>query len=102
MVRTHVCVVTRLRLDAIATVRRKMWRNQISFMSRPRRDTIEIPRSHIWQRMENALARTEPTASATVKGFKVMCPIRKRRRLMLEAVLMGKLRFVKRLFRLAP
>ena len=31
-----------------------------------------------------------------------MCPIRKRQFLMLEAVLMGKLRFVKRLFRLAP
>jgi len=28
---------------------------KISFMSRPRRDSIEIPR-HIWERMENALA----------------------------------------------
>jgi hypothetical protein len=28
---------------------------QISFVSRPRRDSIEIP-SHIWLRMENALA----------------------------------------------
>src|SRR6516165_9474594 len=41
--------------DAIATVRREIWGHQISFMSRPRRDTIEIPR-HIWRRMENALA----------------------------------------------
>jgi hypothetical protein len=41
--------------DAIAAVRREIWAHQISFMSRPRRDSIEIP-SHIWQRMENALA----------------------------------------------
>jgi len=41
--------------DAIAAVRREIWRHQISFMSRPRRDRIEIPR-HIWRRMENALA----------------------------------------------
>jgi hypothetical protein len=41
--------------DAIAAVRREIWGHQISFMSRPRRDSIEIP-SHIWQRMENALA----------------------------------------------
>ena len=41
--------------DAIAAVRREIWRHQISFMSRPRRDSIEIPR-HIWERMENALA----------------------------------------------
>jgi DDE superfamily endonuclease len=41
--------------DAIAAVRRKMWHHQISFMSRPHRDRIEIPR-HIWRRMENALA----------------------------------------------
>jgi len=41
--------------DAIAAVRREIWRHQISFMSRPRRDRIEIPR-HIWHRMENALA----------------------------------------------
>jgi hypothetical protein len=40
--------------DAIAAVRREIWRQQISFMSRPRRDSIEIP-SHIWRRMENAL-----------------------------------------------
>ena len=40
--------------DAIAAVRREIWAHQISFMSRPRRDSIEIPR-HIW-RMENALA----------------------------------------------
>ena len=41
--------------DAIAAVRREIWGDQISFMSRPRRDSIEIP-SHIWRRMENALA----------------------------------------------
>src|SRR5215467_13843751 len=41
--------------DAIAAVRREIWAHQISFMSRPRRDRIEIP-SHIWRRMENALA----------------------------------------------
>jgi DDE superfamily endonuclease len=41
--------------DAIAAVRREIWGHQISFMSRPSRDSIEIPR-HIWHRMENALA----------------------------------------------
>ena len=41
--------------DAIAAVRREIWHYQISFMSRPSRDSIEIP-SHIWNRMENALA----------------------------------------------
>jgi hypothetical protein len=41
--------------DAIAAVRREIWGHQISFMSRPHRDSIEIPR-HIWHRMENALA----------------------------------------------
>jgi hypothetical protein len=41
--------------DAIAAVRREIWAHQISFMSRPHRDRIEIPR-HIWHRMENALA----------------------------------------------
>jgi DDE superfamily endonuclease len=41
--------------DAIAAVRREIWHHQISFMSRPHRDRIEIPR-HIWHRMENALA----------------------------------------------
>jgi hypothetical protein len=41
--------------DAIAAVRREIWAHQISSMSRPHRDTIEIPK-HIWQRMENALA----------------------------------------------
>jgi hypothetical protein len=41
--------------DAIAAVRREIWAHQISFMSRPRRDRIEIP-IHIWRRMENALA----------------------------------------------
>ena len=41
--------------DAIAAVRREIWGHQISFMSRPRRDSVEIPR-YIWHRMENALA----------------------------------------------
>jgi len=41
--------------DAIAAVRREIWAHQISFMSRPRRDRVEIPR-HIWRRVENALA----------------------------------------------
>jgi len=41
--------------DAIAAVRREIWAHQISFMSRPRRDRIEIP-THIWRRMQNALA----------------------------------------------
>ena len=41
--------------DAIAAVRREIWHNQISFMSRPSRDSTKIPR-HIWNRMENALA----------------------------------------------
>jgi len=41
--------------DAIAAVRREIWRHQISFMSRPSRDSIEIP-TIIWQRTENALA----------------------------------------------
>jgi hypothetical protein len=41
--------------DAIAAVRREIWAHQISFMSRPHRDSIEIPR-HIWHRMQNALA----------------------------------------------
>jgi hypothetical protein len=41
--------------DAIAAVRREIWGHQISFMSRPSRHSIEIPR-HIWHRMENALA----------------------------------------------
>jgi Archaeal putative transposase ISC1217 len=41
--------------DAIAAVRREIWAQQISFMSRPHRDRIEIPR-RIWQRMQNALA----------------------------------------------
>jgi DDE superfamily endonuclease len=41
--------------DAIAAVRRQIWSHQISFMSRPRPDSIEIP-IHIWRRMENALA----------------------------------------------
>ena len=41
--------------DAIAAVRREIWAHQISFMSRPHRDVIEIPR-HIWHRMQDALA----------------------------------------------
>jgi hypothetical protein len=41
--------------DAIAAVRREIWRHQISFMSRPRRHSIEIP-IEIWNRMEHALA----------------------------------------------
>jgi len=41
--------------DAIAAVRREIWAHQISFMSRPRRDRIEIP-CDIWHRMEYALA----------------------------------------------
>jgi len=46
-----------------------------------------------------APSRQRPRKS---RASKVMCSIRKRRFVMLEAVLMGKLRFVKRLFRLAP
>ena len=41
--------------DAIAAVRREIWAHQISFISRPRRDRIEIP-CHIWRRVEYALA----------------------------------------------
>ena len=41
--------------DAMAWVRREIRGHQLSFMSRPRRDTIEMPRQ-IWERMENALA----------------------------------------------
>ena len=41
--------------DAIAAVRREIWAHQITFMSRPRRDPIEIP-THVWHRMQNALA----------------------------------------------
>ncbi len=41
--------------DAIAAARREIWSHQISFMSRPRPDSVEIP-AHIWRRMENALA----------------------------------------------
>jgi len=41
--------------DAIAAVRREIWAHQISCMSRPRPDRIEIPQ-HVWRRMENALA----------------------------------------------
>ena len=41
--------------DAIAAVRREIWRHQISRMSRPSRDSVEIPH-HIWRRVENALA----------------------------------------------
>jgi hypothetical protein len=48
--REHVLTV-----QPCTAVRREIWAHQISFMSRPRRDSIEIPR-HIWHRMENALA----------------------------------------------
>ena len=41
--------------DAIAAVRREIWTHQNSFLSRPRRDRIEIP-LHIWRRMHDALA----------------------------------------------
>lgn len=41
--------------DAIAAVRREIWAHQISSMSQPHRDTIEIP-SHVWHRIQNALA----------------------------------------------
>lgn len=41
--------------DAIAATRREIWAHQIIRISRPHRDTIEIP-SSIWQRMTNALA----------------------------------------------
>ena len=41
--------------DAIAVVRREIWRHQLSSRSRSSRHSIEIPRQ-IWQRMENALA----------------------------------------------
>ncbi len=41
--------------DAIAAVRRQIWAHQTSFLSRPSRYHIEIPR-HIWHRMQNALA----------------------------------------------
>jgi hypothetical protein len=41
--------------DAIAAVRHEIAAHQISVMSRPRRDRVEIPQ-HIWQRMQNALA----------------------------------------------
>lgn len=40
--------------DAIAAVRREIWLHQISFMSRPSRHSVEIPR-HIWNRVEAAL-----------------------------------------------
>ena len=42
-----------------------------------------------------------PTASATIKGFEVMCMIRKGQGLLLEAGTAGEVRFVNRLFRLA-
>ena len=41
--------------DAIATVRRQIWHQQICCMSRLHRDVIEIPRQ-LWERAENALA----------------------------------------------
>jgi hypothetical protein len=42
--------------DPIAAVRREIRRHQISFMSRPHRDSMEIA-SQIWNRMEDALAQ---------------------------------------------
>jgi Archaeal putative transposase ISC1217 len=41
--------------DAIAAIRREIWLHQISFMSRPHRNSVEIPR-HIWNRVQDALA----------------------------------------------
>ena len=41
--------------DAIAAVRRQIWQQQISCMSRCHRDVIEIPRQ-LWERAANALA----------------------------------------------
>ncbi len=41
--------------DAIAAICRQIWQQQISCMSRTRRDVIEIPRQ-LWERATNALA----------------------------------------------
>ena len=41
--------------DAIAAVRRCIWRHHNAFMSPQAGDVVEIPR-HLWNRMENALA----------------------------------------------
>lgn len=41
--------------DAIAATRREIWAHQISCISRPNPDRVQIP-SHIWHRMQNALA----------------------------------------------
>ncbi len=41
--------------DAIAAVRREIWAQQISFMSRQGGEIIKIPRE-VWDRMANALA----------------------------------------------
>jgi hypothetical protein len=38
--------------DAITAVRHEIWEHQISFMSRPRRDRIEIPH-HMWWEMRS-------------------------------------------------
>ena len=42
--------------DAMAAVRREIWRHQISCMSRPTRNSIEIP-TQICNRIEDALAQ---------------------------------------------
>jgi DUF1680 family protein len=39
--------------DAIAAVRRQIWRHQICCMSPQHRDVIKIPRQ-LWERAENA------------------------------------------------
>ena len=41
--------------DAIAAVRRQIWRHQVSFMPRCNWDSIKIPRE-LWDRATNALA----------------------------------------------
>ena len=41
--------------DAIAAVRRQIWQQQVSCLSRQHRDVIEIPRQ-LWERATNALA----------------------------------------------
>ena len=53
--------------DAIAAVRREIWRHQISFMSRPSRDRVEIPR-HIWQRMEKPSSTPHKAAKLKLRA----------------------------------
>ena len=45
--------------------------------------------------------KTQPTASAKIKGLEVMRMIRKKQCVMLESGAVGEVRFVNRLFRLA-